>query len=176
MIGVWRGCGRGAIVEWPEGATIMSGRETCRACGVVLPGPVIRCPACGARLLRGRVAIGIVAAIVAIAAVVGVSQFRRPRLDPALKGGVQASAGFVLSLDQKQTDVTGFIDNNNQVPVDVTVRIRGHDYGDNIVADFESGPYRKLAPGVSLPIRATLDLTPVKSVSIDVVEVAPSKP
>jgi hypothetical protein len=154
----------------------MSGRETCRACGVALPEKLDRCPSCGAKLRRGRVAARIGVVILAIVAVIGLLSLRRPRLDPALKEGVQTSAGFRLSLDQKRTEVTGFIDNQNPVPVDVTVRVRGHDFGGNVVADFESGPFRKLAPGSSLPIQATLDLTPVKSVSIDVVEVAPSRP
>jgi hypothetical protein len=126
---------------------------------------------------RGRVLAWVALTIMVIGAVTGASLLRRPRLDPALKGSVKAEAeSFKLSRDQKRTDVTGFIDNYNTVPVDVTVRVRGHDYGDNIVADFESGPYRKVGPGKSLEIRATLDLTPVKSVSIDVVEVARSEP
>jgi hypothetical protein len=112
-----------------------------------------------------------------IGAVIGASLLRRPRLDPALEGFVKAEAeSFRLSGDQKRTDVTGFIDNYNTVPVDVTVRVRGHDFDGNVVAEFESGPYRKVGPGKSLQIRASLDMYPVNSVSIDVVGVARSEP
>jgi hypothetical protein len=155
----------------------MVARMACRACGVVLPGQVGRCPSCGARLGRRRVAAWVGGAAVALAPIVlGVALLHRPRLDPSLKADVHAStAAFRLSSDQKRTEVAGFVDNEGRVPVDVTVRVRGRDYGDNVVADVEVGPIRDLAPGSYRSIRAVLDLTPVKSVSMDVVEVVPSR-
>jgi hypothetical protein len=101
----------------------------------------------------------------------------RPRVDPSLAAYVQAFTGLRrLSADEKRTEVSGFIENRGSVPVDVKVRVRAFDVVRNVVADFESGPYRNLAPGGSTSIQAILNMTPVESVEIDVVELAPSRP
>ena len=155
----------------------MSGGMPCRACGVVLPGRVGRCPSCGASLGLGRAPAWVGLAVVAALALSIIGLTRRPRVDPTLAADVQAFTGIRrLSADQKRTEVSGFIDNKGRVPVDVTVRIRSRDVVGQVFADFESGPYRNLAPGSSTPIQAILDMTPVESVEIDVVELAPSRP
>jgi hypothetical protein len=152
--------------------------KVCRECGVVTSEGGARCPSCGARAGRdrGRARALVVAAVLTVMAWAGL-RFWPGRSDPALAANVRASSiGYRLSANQSQTDVTGSVDNDNAVPVDVTVRVRGIDWGDNVVADFEVGPIRNVEPGASRPIRATLDLTPVRSATIDVVRVVRSKP
>ena len=83
---------------------------------------------------------------------------------------------FHLASDARRTDVTGYIDNDSDFPVNVIVRVRGFDHGDNLVSDIEVGPYRDLLPGTSQRIGAVLGLTPVKSVTMDVVEVSRHQP
>jgi hypothetical protein len=98
-------------------------------------------------------------------------------VDPSLAADVEAFTGLRrLSADGKRTEVSGFIENRGRGSVDVTVRVRGLNVAGQVVADFESGPYRNLAPGSSTPIQTVLDMTPVESVKIDVVELAPSRP
>lgn len=149
---------------------------SCPACGVVLPGRLVRCPACGVRPGRRpvgfRVIVVTVAAILAIGAVVWVGfvgRGRSPLLTVEVTPGVSR-----LSPDARGTDVVATIDNPNPMPVDVTVRVRGIDIAKNVVAEATLGPYRGLRPGAVRPIRHHFATTPLDSVAFEAVEVTPS--
>jgi hypothetical protein len=150
----------------------MAGGVSCRACGVVLPERVGRCPACGARAGLGRTWAWVLLAIV-VAAVVGAWNFLPPRsrVDPALAADVHVlKVVRRASADGKMTDVSGSVENKGEVPVDVVVRFRGLDALGRVVSVVDSEPARDLPPGSSTNIGATMDLTPVQSVEADIVE------
>ncbi len=152
-----------------------SGPIVCPACRVVLPERTRHCPACDARLIRRPPAAVLVLAALAIAAVIGGTVAAWPGIDPKLTAGVTAtSTGFRPSADGRRTDATASLDNANAVPVDVFVRVQAYDHADRIVSDETIGPILKLAPGESRTIRHSLDLTPVQSVTFDVIEARPA--
>jgi hypothetical protein len=156
----------------------MPGGVTCRACGVVLPERVGRCPACGERSGLGRSRAWVLLAVIAVIAALGLATIgltRRPRVDPSLAAEVEAFTGVRrLSISEKGTEVSGHVENRSQVSVDVIVRFRGRDFSGRVVAEVESEPYRNLPPGSSTTVGATFDMTPLQDFEVDIVELAPS--
>jgi hypothetical protein len=97
----------------------------------------------------------------------------RPRPDPLVRANVRVtSGGFLLSRDERGTDVTGFIENLNPVTVDVTVRARGYDIAGRPVAEATLGPITCAPDGQPYPISVYLDCTPLDSVTLDATSVS----
>jgi hypothetical protein len=125
----------------------------------------------GSRRIWAYIGIAMVAALGL--AIVGLSL--RSRVDPALAGFVEAYPGVSrLASDQRGTEVTGIIDNKGTVPVDVTVRFRALDVGNNVVSEVESGPHRGIAPGASKTVPVKITATPIERWEMDIVELAPT--
>jgi hypothetical protein len=153
----------------------MAGGVACRACGVVLPERVGRCPACGSRSRTWRAAAWVGLALALCLAFWSIRLFRRDRVDPSLAAEVEAFYGLrQLSSDGKRTDVTGHVENRSRVPVDVIVQFRGKDVLGRVVGVIESEPYRHLPPGSSTTVGASFDMTPLQDVEIDIVELSRS--
>ena len=156
----------------------MATASSCPACGVVVPGKLDRCPACGAgsgrRPIAGRMALASIAVVLAIGAIVWAGRFGR---GPAPKTIVVVTSGIHrLSPDGRGTDAEATIDNPNPMPVDVTIRVRGLDIANRVVAEKTLGPYRGLPPGTARDIRTSFDMTPLASVTFEAVDVAPTDP
>jgi hypothetical protein len=117
---------------------------------------------------------GSLAAMIAVLALIWVM---RPGPGPSSVMGVQVTAdGFLVSVDARGTDVWATIDNQNPVPVDVAVRVRGYDIGDHIVVEKMIGPFRRVPPGGSYAIQTHLTTTPLKSVTLEAFDVHPTNP
>lgn len=149
---------------------------SCRACGVVLPERVGRCPACGERLGLGRAVTWVLLAIVA-AALAGAWFVSPPRsrVDPTLAADVHVlKVSRRASADGKGNDVSGSVENKSEGPVDVIIRFRGLDALGRVVSVVDSELTRDLPPGSSTTVGATMDLTPVQSVTAEFVELKAS--
>ena len=148
----------------------------CPACGVVAPGRRGPCPSCGAAgsARPGRIAIVLLAVTCAAAlAAWGLTPARKPA------SGLSAQVipgNFGYSADRRGTDAAATIENSNPVAVDVTVRVRGFDITNRAVAEQTLRPYRNIPPGGTRPIRAYFDMTPLRNVVFEVVEVIPFRP
>lgn len=155
----------------------MSGMRSCPACGVVAPGRIGRCPSCGAWTGLGLAAVRLAAALAATIAVSALVWALRPGRGASPAMGVRVtSGGSFLSADERGTDVSATIDNPNPVPVNVTVRVRGYDITDRVVVEEIIGPFRHVPPGGPYPIRAHLETTPLKDVTLEAVDIHPSNP
>jgi hypothetical protein len=147
----------------------------CRACGVVLPERVGRCPACGSRSWTGRPAAWVGLAAVLCLVVWSIGQVRWRRVDPSLAGDVRSSgARLQMASDGRRLEVVGRVENKSQVPVDVVVRVRVKDTAGRVMAVTESEPYRELPPGSLTTVGVTLDTFLANSVELDIVELSRS--
>jgi hypothetical protein len=166
---------RGQGRDYWKSITLMAGGIACRACGVVLPKRVGRCPSCGSRSWTWRAP-----AQVGLGAVIGlvvwsIGPVYRNRVDSSLAGDVRSSgARLQMSSDWKQLEVVGRVENKSQVPVDVVIRVRGKDAGGRVVTVIESEPYRELPPGSLTTVGVTLDTFLANSVELDIVELTRS--
>jgi hypothetical protein len=148
----------------------------CRTCGVALPGRVVRCPACGSRSGLGWLAARVGLAVVVLAiAIGGRNLFLRPRVDPKLAGQVRVTAGASrFSGDMKQIQVPVRVENQNQVPVDLIVRVRVHNSlgGADTVVESERFEYFPSDSSTTVSVDFGMDffLVPTKGVEVDVVE------
>jgi hypothetical protein len=155
---------------------MMATTETCPTCGVVVPGRLGRCPACGVRSGRRPIVIGI--ALVSLAAVLGIGAFAWTRYfgrNPAPRPIIVVTPGVSrLSPDARGTDVAATLDNPNPMPVDVTIRVRGLDITNRVVVEKTLGPYRGLRPGTRRDIGTHLSATPLETVTFEPIDVAPT--
>jgi hypothetical protein len=115
--------------------------------------------------------VGLLAALIALLVLGFIVRAGRGRSSGQ---GVQVTVEAVLrSADGHGTDVLGTIQNSNRGPVAMAVRARGYDIGDHVVVERTIGPFRDVGPGKPYPIQAYLDATPLKSVTLEPVEVQP---
>ena len=153
----------------------MTGGVVCRACGVVLPERVGRCPSCGAWMGFTRSAAWVGLAVVVSLVLWSVRPARRQRVDPSLASDVRSSgARLQMSSDWKRLEVAGRVENKSQVPVDVVVRVQGKDGLGRVVTVVESEPYRELPAGSLTTVGVTLDTFLVHDVELDIVELSRS--
>lgn len=153
--------------------------RVCRRCGTVAPGYAGQCPECRTFTGAGRVVLRIVPPVLIVTAVAAWAILGRGKGggDPRLAANVQVTPGnFGLSPNQQGTDAQATIDNKNSVPVDVTIVVKGIDYGDNVAIERTIGPIRRVAPGTTVPVRTHFTTAPLKAVTFEAIRVEAEAP
>ena len=146
----------------------------CRGCGVKVPWRVGACPSCGKRLGRRWIVIGALAAIVAIVGVIKLGFVLKREwneLGPMAEGVNLSPGRQTLSADGRGTNVVGSFTNKNRVAVNVTVRVVGLDFQDNVIASEVVGPFNDILPGATRNFTHRVESTPLKSVYFELVDV-----
>ena len=158
----------------------MAASLVCAGCGVTFADEVSACPACGRRRDRtGRLMRRLLLLVLAVAAIAaglagGIAWRSAP--DPLAEDVSIIPNGHRLSADERGTDLSGTIQNDGRVALNVWVRLRGRDAVDGVVLDRVIGPFRNIGPGGSRKFSYYVDATPFKLFEQDVARVRRSDP